>query len=193
MTSPSEANRVKDEIIKLVCDTTDHDTCQQIKEVLEKLDWLPEWIENHFTPGSLYTDRGLVFGWWRDDQVQAEPLPVALSKNYFKGLPREMEVLENRNGFSRSIPLPLIDGSLLGLPGCLAVCVPGSLSVDYARYGWAEALPLQWRRDWGRYIVDHSIVACGFWAAWRWWPGAAAFYAENPPYPMAEKFDYREN
>jgi len=192
-TFPSEANRAKDEIIKLVRNTTDSDARQQIKEVLEEFRRLPEWIENHFTPGSLYTDRGLVLGWWRDDQVQAEPLPVALSKNYFKELPREMGVIADRNGFSRSTPLPLLHGSSLGVPGCLIVSVPSGLSVEYARYGWAEALPLQWRRDWGRYIVDRSILTCGFWPAWKWWPGAGDFYAENPPYPMAENFNYCEN
>jgi hypothetical protein len=190
--SPSEASRAKEEIIRLVRDTADPDARKQIKEVLAEINILPAWLETHFTIGSLYADRGLVFGWWRDDQIQAESLPVALSSNYFKGLPREMEVLANRNGFNRSVPLPLIDGSLLGVPNCRAVCVPDNYRIDCARYGWADALPLQWRRSWGAYIVDRSITSEGFWAAWKWWPGAANHYASNPPYPMAEKFDYCE-
>jgi hypothetical protein len=190
-TAPFDASRAKDGIITLVRRSTESDVREQIQEVFSEFGMLTEWLEDHFTPGSLYVDRNLVFGWWYEDQLQAEPLPVALSKNYFKGSPREMGVLADRNGFSRSLPLPLLDSSLLGVPGCLMVCVPASRSIEYARYGWAEALPLQWRRDWGRYIVDRSIIACGFWAAWKWWAGAGEFYAENPPYPMAEDFDYR--
>lgn len=187
-----EVSRAKYEIIKLVNSASGSVAREQIQEVLSEFGMLTEWLENHFTPGSLYADRGLVFGWWRDDQLQAESLPVALSKNHFKGFPREMGVLANRNGFSRSVPLPLVDGSLVRQPGCLIVFVPECESVTYARYGWANALPLQWRRTWGGYTIDRSIVACGFWAAWKWWPGAGDYYANNPPYPMAESFDYCE-
>jgi hypothetical protein len=192
-TSPIAANRAKDEIIGLVKRATDPDAREQIKEVLAEIDILPAWLETHFTVGSLYADRGLVMGWWRDDQVQAESLPVELSKNYFKGLPRVMIVNNNRNGFNRSVPLPLIDGSFMGEPGCQMVCVSDSHAVDCARYGWADALPLQWRRSWGAYIVDRSIPCVGFWAAWKWWPGAGNYYASNSPYPLAEDFDCCEN
>jgi hypothetical protein len=189
-TFPCEANRAKDEIIKLVKNTTGPDAREQIKEVLAGLGHLPAWLETHFTVGSLYADRNLVFGWWRDNQIQAESLPVALSKNYFKEEPRAMGVLANRNGFYTSVPLPLIDGSLVGQPGCRMVCFPDNHRVDCVRYGWAEALPLQWRRNLGAYIVDRSILCEGFWAAWKWWPGAADHYENNPPYPLAENFDY---
>jgi len=191
-TFPSEMDRAKDEIIKIVGTTKDSDAREQIQEVLGKFEILTEWLENHFTPGSLYVDRCLVFGWWHEHQLQAESLPVALSKDYFKGFSRKMEVLANRNGFSRSVPLPLVDGSQVGQPGCSIVFVPEFEPVTYARHGWANALPLQWRRDWCGIVVDQSIIACGFWAAWKWWPGAGEFYASNPPYPLAEKFDYHE-
>jgi len=123
-TFPSEANRAKDEIIKIVAATTDSDAREQIQEVLGEFGMLTGWLENHFTPGSLYADRCLVFGWWHENQLQAESLPVALSKDYFKGTPREMGVLQNRNGFSRSVPLPLVDGTKVGQPGCSIVFVP---------------------------------------------------------------------
>jgi hypothetical protein len=188
-TSPSEANRAKDKIIKTVDVVTDPDAREQIQEVLAEFGMLTGWLENHFTPGSLYVDRRLVFGWWREDQLQAESLPVALSENYFDSLPREMEVISNQNGFNRSVPLPLVNGSIVRQPGCSIVFVPEFEPVHYARYGWGNALPLQWRRTRGAYIVDRSIIACGFWAAWKWWPGAGDYYASNPPYPMAQSFD----
>jgi hypothetical protein len=61
--SPGEASRAKDEIIELVKKKAAPDACEQIKEVLAEIDFLPAWIDTHFTVGSLYTDRGLVFGW----------------------------------------------------------------------------------------------------------------------------------
>ncbi len=189
-TFPSEADRAKDEIIKIVKHLTESDARQRVEKVLAEFGLLPKWIEDHFTVGSLYTDRGLVFGWWRENQVQAESLPVALSKNYFKGVPREMRVLANRNGFLKSVPLPLADRSHIGVPGCSMVSVPRDLSVECARYGWADALPLQWHRTQNSYSVDRSITCSGFWAAWKWWPSAGDYYQKNPPYPLVEKLDY---
>lgn len=171
-TFPSEANRAKDEIIKLVNSATDSDTREQIQEVLAEFGMLTEWLENHFASGSLYTDRGLVYGWWRDDQLQAESLPVAFSKNYFKGFPREMRVLSNRNGFGVPVPLPLLEDSI--------VRVLGDQTNRYARYGWANALPLQWHRTADGYTVDRSSKGSGFWAAWKWRPGAGDYYAAIP-------------
>jgi hypothetical protein len=191
---PSEANRAKDEIIKIVATTKDPNAREQIKEVLAEVEIVTQWMESHFSPGSLYVDRGLVFGWWHKDQLQAESLPVALSQNYFKGFPRKMEVFANRNGFSRPVPLPLVNGAEIGQPGCSIVLLPESKTEEYARYGWANALPLQWCRSWSSraIVVTHSVAACGFWAAWKWWPGARNFYAKNPPYPLAEAFQYCE-
>jgi len=183
-TFPSEANRAKDEIIKTVNAATDSDAREQIQEIRAEFGMLTGWIKSHFTPGSLYTDRGLVFGWWREDQLQAEFLPVALSKNYLKSLPRQMEVVACRDGFLRPVDVPFFHSPI--------VRVPDGQLAQYARYGWANAVPLQWRRIQGGYIVDLSIVDCGFWAAWKWWPGAGNFYENNPPYPMAESFDYSE-
>lgn len=181
-TSPSEASRAKDEIIKTVNTTTDSDARKQIKEVLAEFEALPAWVESHLTVGSLYTDRGLVYGWWRDDQMQAESLPVKLSKTYRKGTFGKIEVLANRNGFGVAIPLPLLDGG--------SVFVPDFETNQYAAYGWANALPLQWHRTADGYTVDRSITTCGFWAAWKWWPGAADYYANNPPSPLVESFDF---
>lgn len=160
----------------------DTDARKQIKEVLAEFDALPQWVEHHFTFGSLYTDCGLVYGWWRDDQLQAESLPVSLSRTYGKGYFRKIEVLANRNGFRVAVPISLLDNKV--------VCVPEFETNEYACYGWANALPLQWHWDADGYTVNRSIIACDFWAPWKWWPGAADYYAKNPPSPLVQCFDY---
>lgn len=185
-----EARRAKDEIINLVKYTKDPDARRHIKEVIAESGFLSVWLDDHFTPGSVYIDRGLVMGWWRDDQLQAESLPVELSKNYFKIFDRRIEVVANRNGFRRAMPLPLVEGSPTEWPCRDTVCVPEFQPLTYGCYGWANAEPLQWRRDGLCIIVDRSILVCGFWAPWKWWPGAGEFYKNNPPYPLCEKFDY---
>jgi hypothetical protein len=89
-----------------------------------------------------------------------------------------MEVTENRDGFRVAVPLPLIDG--------LPVSIPPGQAHLFARYGWAAALPLQWHRTSDGYIVDRSILSCGFLVAWNWWPAAAKYYASNPPSQLPE-------
>jgi len=177
-TSPREANRAKVKIEEIVAASTGSNTPKQIEEVLAEFSVLPQWIENHFTPGSLYTDRGWAFGWCRSDQVQALRLPIRLSRTYDKGYFQKMEVMENRDGFKTAVPLPLIDG--------LPVSIPPGQAHLLARYGWAAALPLQWHRTSDGYIVDHSILSCGFLVAWNWWPAAAKYYASNPPSQLPE-------
>ncbi|MEG4516496.1 MULTISPECIES: hypothetical protein [unclassified Microcoleus] len=177
-TFPSEANRAKVEIEQLVNNSTNSHTARQIKEVLAEFGMLTGWLENHFTPGSFYTDRGWVFGWYYPEQVQALRLPLKLSRTYFKGTFREIEVIENRDGFHVAEPLPFIDGFPVQIP-------PGKAHL-FARYQWAAALPIQWHRTADGYIVDRSIAACGFFEAWKWWPAAAKYYAKYPPSQLPE-------
>jgi hypothetical protein len=184
--TPKQANAAKDEITRLVASTTDAEAGQQIKEVLADVDIVPQWLGIHFTRGSLYvTDRGLVYGWWREDQLQAELLPVKISRTYFKGHFRKIEVVNSRNGFEVAEPLPFSDSGV--------VRVPEFETIKYSRHGWANALPLQWYRTADSYTVNYSILACGFWVAWKWWPGAGDYYAKNPPSPLVLAFNYCDN
>lgn len=177
-TFPSEANRAKVEIEKLVDDTTESNARASIQEVLAEFGMLTGWLESHFTPGSFFTDRGWVFGWYYPEQLQARRLPVKLSATYFKGLFRKIEVIENREGFRVAEPLPFVDG--------FPVEIPAGKTHLLARYGWAAAVPLQWHRTADCYTVDRSILACGFAIAWKWWPAAAKYYANYPPSPLLE-------
>lgn len=139
---------------------------------------LAGWLENHFTPGSFFTDRGWAFEWYHPEQLQAQRLPVKLSATYFKGIFREIEVVENRDGFRIAEPLPFVNG--------LPVSVPDGKTHLFARHGWATAVPLQWHRTADGYIVDRTILACGYVVAWKWWPAAAKYYAKHPPSPLLE-------
>ncbi|MEG4302201.1 hypothetical protein [Microcoleus sp. D3_18a_C4] len=85
-TFPSEANRAKTRIIKVVNAATEPDARKQIKEVLAGIEVVPQWLENHFTPGSLFVDRGRTWGWWRDNQLQAEIVPLQPSLTGLKQL-----------------------------------------------------------------------------------------------------------
>lgn len=68
------------------------------------------------------------------------------------------------------------------------VSVPQQQSFFYAKYGWANACPLQWYRDEEGYKVDRSIIPHGFWQAWKWWEGAWHWYIRNRP-ELFENFD----
>lgn len=172
-TFPSEANRAKVEIEKLVNSVTELDARETILAVLAEYGMLTEWLENHFTRSSFFTDRGWVFGWHSPMQLQAERLPVKVSAGYFKGIFRKIEVVENRIGFRVAVPLPHVDGYPVEIP-------PGKNHL-FARYGWAAAVPLQWHRTGDGLIVDRTILGCGFAVAWKWWPAAWRFYNNNPP------------
>lgn len=175
-TFPSEANRAKVEIEKLVNSVTELDAREIIQQVLEEQIILNPWPHNHFTPGSLFVDRGWVFGWYSSDQLQAKRLPVKLSAGYFRGTFRKIEVIQNRDGFRVAEPLPFVDGYPVEIP-------PGKNHL-FARYGWAAATPIQWHRTGDGLIVDRTILGCGFAVAWKWWPAAWRFYNDNPPSPL---------
>jgi hypothetical protein len=179
-TSPSEATRAKAAITRVVNCSTELNTQEQIQEILSGFDKLPESIKNRFTPGSLYAEGGLVFGWYRENQVQAEVIPATISS---KGLEKEnyLRVTANRDGFQVAVDMPLAGSDCV-------VSVPQQQSFFYARYGWANACPLQWHCDKESYKVDRSIVPHGFWQAWKWWEGARYWYLEKRP-ELFEDFD----
>ncbi|MEG4271045.1 MULTISPECIES: hypothetical protein [unclassified Microcoleus] len=175
-TFPSEANRAKVEIENLVNTVTESDARETISTVIAEFGMLPGWLENHFTPGSFFTDRGWVFGWHSSTQLQAERLPVKISAGYFRGTFRKIEVIESRDGFRVAQPLPYVDGYPVEIP-------PGKNHI-FARYGWAAATPLQWHRTGDGLVVDRTILGCGFAVGWKWWPAAWRYYTDNPPSPL---------
>jgi len=152
-----------------------------IREVLT--DWrLPAELADYFIPGSFFVDDGLVFGWYRPDQVRAEFLPVRWSKGYDNGFFSVIEVVGNRDGFRVAVPLPLSYGPI--------VSIPAGQTHLFAHYGWAIAVPLQWYRTKNEYIVYRSIVYCGFCRAWDLRPNAADYYAKHPPAEVQQILDY---
>jgi hypothetical protein len=104
-TFPIEASRAKAAITKVVNSSTELNTQEQIQEVLSGFDELPEWIKNRFTPGSLYKEGGLVFGWHRENQVQAEVIPATITSD---GLDREsyLRVTASRDGLEVPVDRP---------------------------------------------------------------------------------------
>lgn len=174
--TPTARSAVKGAITRIVNSWTDWNALEQVKEVMAEFDELPELIKNRFTPGSLYRERDLVFGWYREGQIQAESIPVdvpLVCKGY-------MKVLATRDGFVKAVPLPLSGGN--------TVCVPHEQTFLYAKYGYANPCPLQWYRDEEGYKVDRSIIPHGFWQAWKWWNGACYWYLEHRP-ELFEDFD----
>jgi hypothetical protein len=180
--SPTEADCAKVEIEKLVNSTTESDARETIQEILTEFGILTEWLENHFTPGSLFASRQAVYGWHRPDQLQAELLPLALSRTYAKGFMRKIKVIANRDGFRVAEALPFVDG--------FPVEITEGKTHLFARHGWATAVPLQWHWAADGYIVDRSVIGWGFCRAWKWWPGAADYYAKTPPSQMQECLDF---
>jgi hypothetical protein len=179
--SPTELSRAKGVITRIANSATVENALEQIQEVLEGFgSELPKPIKNRFTPGSLYKEGNSVFGWYRPDQVQAEVIPVTITSD---GLDREnySRVTESRDGFEVPVDMPLAGGACV-------VSVPQQQSFFYAKYGWANACPLQWYRDEEGYKVDRSIIPHGFWQAWKWWEGARYWYLEKRP-ELFEDFD----
>ena len=153
-----------------------------IREVLTNFWHLPAELADYFIPGSFFIDDGLVFGWYRPDQVRAECLPVRWSKGYDKGFFNIVEVIHNRDGFRVAVPLPLSYGAI--------VSIPAGQHHLFARYGWAAPVALQWYRTKDSYIVYRSIVYCGFCVAWSLRPDAAEHYAKHPPDDVKEVLFY---
>jgi hypothetical protein len=172
----------KAEIFIAVDTTEPQEACSAIREVLADSWYLPVELANHFIPGSFFVDDGLVFGWYRPDQVRAESLPVRWFKGYDKGFFNVIEVVYNRDGFRVAVPLPLSYGPI--------VSVPTGQTHLFASSGWAAAVALQWYRTKDEYVVHRSIISCGFCRAWDLRPNAANYYAKHPPAEFQEILDY---
>jgi len=173
----------KTDVLIAVDSAEKQETYPAIREVLTDFWHLPAELADYFIPGSFFVDDGLVFGWYRSDQVRAEFLPVRWSKGYDKGFFNVIEVIHNRDGFRVAVPLPLSYGPI--------VSIPVKQTYLFASCGWAAAVPLQWYRTKNEYIVCRSIIDCGFCCAWKWWPGAADYYAKHPPDELQQILDYR--
>lgn len=175
--SPRAKSAAKGTLTRIVNSSTESNVREQIKEVLAGFDQLPELIKNRFTPGSLYREGNAVFGWYRENQVQAEAIPVDVPlccEGY-------LNVLSTRDGFIESVRLPFVQG--------FEVSVPCKQTLIYAKYGYANPCSLQWHRNLEGYKVERSIISHGFWQAWKWWDGARDWYLEHRP-ELFEDFDW---
>jgi len=107
-----------------------------------------------------------------------------------------------RRGFAEAEPLPVSRDY-----GCQAWCVEILKNKrEMIQYGFAESSPLQWRRQIERpawmerqsnqdrppeyrnteedrpgFYVERSILAFGFWKAYRWWAGCRDWYYDKHP------------
>lgn len=48
----------------------------EVQLVLKEFEELPHWLTQRFTLGSLYQEGDRIFGWWSENQAQAEELPL---------------------------------------------------------------------------------------------------------------------
>lgn len=169
---PHKKSAFKGVITRLINSLPDV-TFDKIQKVIAEFKDLPEEIAQRFTEGSLYESNGLVYGWTRKNQFQAEPIPVYMS--WAKENGRYIKVLKDRldEGFAEAVPLPLLDKF---------VKVPWQKTDIYARHGWANPCKLQWYWEEGEnYAVSRSIIPHGFWQAWKWWDGARNWYLDHRP------------
>jgi len=151
-----------------------------------------------------------VYGKWIDSQVVAGILPLmpvaeGLEVNGFEV---DLTMEKNREewrarGFAKAIPLPLVYREA---ERASYVCVASGDWRNLASHGYAEAMPLQWRRQieepsWfyrqsdydqppeyassredrpGLY-VERSLIGFGFWKAYKWWRGCRDWYFIHHP------------
>lgn len=150
-------------------------TVEVIQKVIAEFKDLPQEITQRFTKGSFYESGGLVYGWVREGQLQAEPIPVYMSVAREEPERRFIRVIRNQPGlgFAEALRLPFLDGRTE---------VPWEETDLYARSGWANACDLQWYwKEGENYVVSRSIIPYGFWQAWKWWDGARNWYLEHRP------------
>ncbi len=152
-----------------------------------------------------------VYGKWSESQIVAETLPLSPVIEFGRtiyGFKVDLSLESARDrglwidrGFLPAVDLPIVEIIPMG-------CRVKILSQweKMAENGYAEAVPLQWHRQtdppsWtlsrdndnqlpeymnkgedrpGLY-VDRSIVAFGFWKAYRWWQGCRDWYFEKHP------------
>lgn len=158
-----------------------------IPGILQEFQELPSWLKLRFEKGSLYQEGDRVFGWCRDDQIQAVELPVYLGTfSYDDG--NENRIVKyirvrasGEEGFAAPISIPF--------DGCRVSVKPGDPNfLKLLEYGWASPCDLQWswfeRPCWSAlegYVVERSIIPHGFWHAWKWWPGCWEWYYSHRP------------
>ncbi|TAE95549.1 MAG: hypothetical protein EAZ78_27685 [Oscillatoriales cyanobacterium] len=160
--------------------------------ILKEFEELPAWLKLRFQKGSLYQDEDRVFGWCRDDQIQAVELPVYLDMfSYDNGnenrIVKYIRVgVSDEEGFAPAIDLPF-DGVRVEVP-----VAPG-YNFDYTfftmwEHGWASPCEIQWSwferprcSDLDGYVVERSIIPHGFWKAWEWYPDCWRDYYDKRP------------
>lgn len=163
---------------------------EQIWEVLREFPELPDWMHQRFTRGSQYLESDRLFGWYADDQVQAESLPLAVFSHEqesclrvnFYGFRGEIHLWKER-GFEEPEPIPFVYYSN---PDSIWVNFSIAKSALMARYGYALPCELQWRRSQDELLVIRSIFPHGFWQAWKWWEGAQWWYLQHRPELFAD-------
>ncbi|MFP5272608.1 hypothetical protein [Coleofasciculus sp.] len=142
-----------------------------------------------------------VYGKWSDSQVVAESLPLQITERLsvhgyevnLWGNKREYQMWVDR-GFLMAEPLPVVRRDEAEY-----VSVAQDKWKVMARNGYAEAQPLPWTRrieessviftanginveeDRPGLYVERSIIAHGFWKAYKWWAGCRYWYYERHP------------
>jgi hypothetical protein len=175
-----------------------------IREVLQEFSDLPNWLRLRFEKGSLYEENGCVFGWYSDSQLQAKPLPVELNSFSYHDettdklrIVKYILVIGAREGFYPAVPMPIENTFGGDLPKDVYINIPIDDTLNFLemwKHGWASPCPIQWSRGkrqirndsegWisqDGYTVDRSIIAHGFWVAWKWWPGCQLWYLNKRP------------
>jgi hypothetical protein len=162
-----------------------------IPGILKEFEKLPAWLKLRFQKGSLYQDEDRVFGWYKDDQVQAVELPCRLNTfSYNNGefqYVKYLTVVREKMGFAPAIDLPF-DGVCVKVP-----VAPGydfdDTFLTMWEHGWASPCEIQWSwSDLDGYVVERSIIPHGFWKAWEWYPDCWRDYYDKRP----ELFDDAE-
>jgi hypothetical protein len=142
-------------------------------------------LKHRFIPGSPYEEGNRVFGWWHDEQLQAEELPL-----YYRGGTMGYSVsfhgrdgaLWRRRGFELPSHYPLEFGE-----GEIWVRFDFKSALFFASLGFANPCSLQWYwNETDGLVVSRSIISEGFWQAWKWWEGASWWYLEKRPELFAD-------
>ena len=143
-----------------------------------------ELLKNRFTFGTLYLEGGCIFGWYDQEQAQAEALPLVYSgtsySTNFYGFSNKIGLWQQRGFYtSESLPIRFYAGEI-------EVNFDVNCSQFWSEYGYARPCQLQWHRgrfdDGGTCLwVDRSIISSGFWSAYKWWSGCQWWYYERHP------------
>lgn len=173
--------RRKEMITKAIRDLEGSATVEEVKEILLSVEgaseevfsyWLNLLETNLETGDSLYpTTLPTVLGKFRPNQLLAENLPM---RRDTQTDPPKYIVFSCRQeeGFDRAKHIPLYEGY---------VCVASSRWEEFAKYGYAQALPIALIRRDDSWIVQLSVYEFGFSVAWKWWENCRKWYFEKHP------------